>query len=88
MVLADGSLSEQAAAAPLVSRVKVVTGRSGRLIGQEAIQLHGGIGMTAEYSVGHYTARLTDIEHSFGDTTQHLRALSHGIGDYGMVEVI
>lgn len=70
------------------SRTKVVIGQAGRHIGQEAIQLHGGIGMTAEYTVGHLTSRLTAIEHTFGDTRQHLAGLSAGIGDYDMVDVL
>ena len=41
--------------------------RAGRHIGQEAIQLHGGIAMTAEYSVGSYTSHLTALDHLLGD---------------------
>ncbi len=48
-------------------RARLQTSRAGRHIGQEAIQLHGGIGMTAEYSVGHYTSRLTALDHLLGD---------------------
>ena len=55
---------------------KVQIGQSGRHIGQEAVQLHGGIGVTAEYSVGHYFKRMTMIEHGFGDTQAHLSALA------------
>ena len=55
---------------------KVQIGKSGRHIGQEAIQLHGGIGMTMEYSVGHYMKRMTMIERGFGDTQTHLSALA------------
>src|SRR5699024_6700537 len=54
------------------SRLKVIVGQAGRHIGQEAIQLHGGIAMTAEYAVGHLTGRHTAIEHTFGDTRTHL----------------
>ncbi|MDE9364101.1 acyl-CoA/acyl-ACP dehydrogenase [Luteipulveratus sp. YIM 133132] len=71
-----------------VSRTKVVTGQSGRHIGQEAIQLHGGIGMTAEYAVGHLTTRLTAIERTYGDTRQHLAALAAGLSDHGQVDVL
>jgi alkylation response protein AidB-like acyl-CoA dehydrogenase len=56
--------------------VKVQIGKSGRLIGQDAIQLHGGIGMTNEYKAGHYFKRLTMIEQAFGNTDHHLRALA------------
>jgi alkylation response protein AidB-like acyl-CoA dehydrogenase len=59
-----------------IHAAKVQIGRSGRHIGQEAIQLHGGIGMTMEYAVGHYFKRMTMIERGFGDTDQHLAALA------------
>jgi pimeloyl-CoA dehydrogenase small subunit len=52
---------------------KVQIGHSGRLIGEEAVQLHGGIAMTMEYKVGHYFKRMTMIEKLFGDTA-HLQA--------------
>ncbi len=48
-------------------RARLQTSRAGRHVGEEAIQLHGGIGVTAEYSVGHYTSRLTAIDHVLGD---------------------
>jgi alkylation response protein AidB-like acyl-CoA dehydrogenase len=56
--------------------VKVQVNRSCRLVGQEAVQLHGGIGMTMEYLGAHYFKRLTMIESLFGDTTHHLRRVS------------
>ena len=55
---------------------KVQIGRSGRHIGQEAVQLHGGIGVTMEYAVGHHFKRMTMIERGFGDTDSHLAALA------------
>jgi pimeloyl-CoA dehydrogenase small subunit len=55
---------------------KIQIGRSGRHIGQEAVQLHGGIGVTMEYALGHYFKRMTMIERSFGDTQSHLSALA------------
>lgn len=70
------------------SRLKVLLGRTGRHVGQEAIQLHGGIGMTAEYAVGHHTARLTAIEHTFGDSRHHLTRLAGTLGDHEMVDVL
>ena len=57
------------------SRAKLQTAHAGRLIGQEAIQLHGGIGMTAEYAVGHFTSRLTAINHWLGDARDQVAAL-------------
>jgi pimeloyl-CoA dehydrogenase small subunit len=62
-----------------LSAAKVQIGRSGKLIGQQAIQLHGGIGMTMEYKVGHYFKRVTMIDTIFGDADYHLRELArHG----------
>ena len=59
-----------------IAAAKVQVGKSGRHVGQEAIQLHGGIGMTMEYKVGHYFKRMTVIELMFGDTETHLAALA------------
>ena len=80
MSIADGNLDPVVAA-----RAKLQIGRSGRHIGQEAIQLHGGIGMTAEYPVGHYAARLTAIEHTLGSSEDQLRVLADRVGDYDIV---
>ncbi|WP_376089930.1 acyl-CoA dehydrogenase family protein [Roseomonas sp. CCTCC AB2023176] len=60
--------------------VKVQVGRAARRLGQEAVQLHGGIGVTMEYAVGHYFARLTAIDTMFGDADRHLRLLSDAGG--------
>jgi pimeloyl-CoA dehydrogenase small subunit len=59
--------------------VKAQIGRSQRYVGQQSIQLHGGIAMTMEYAVGHYFKRLTVNEGTFGNADHHLRAL----GDAG-----
>ena len=59
-----------------ISAAKVQIGRSGRFVGQQAIQLHGGIGMTMEYKVGHYFKRLTTIDTMFGDADHHLAELA------------
>jgi len=56
----------------VISAAKVQIGKSGRFVGQQAIQLHGGIGMTDEYSAGHYFKRLTMIDQTFGDADHHL----------------
>ena len=61
-----------------VSAAKVQVARSGRFVGQQAIQLHGGIGMTMEYSVGHYFKRMTTIETLFGDADHHLARVAAG----------
>ena len=58
-----------------------------RHIAQEAIQLHGGIGVTAEYPVGHYAARLTAIDQTLGDSTDQLRTLAARVGDHQLAEL-
>jgi pimeloyl-CoA dehydrogenase small subunit len=58
-----------------IAAAKVQVGRSGKIVGQGAIQLHGGIGMTMEYKVGHYFKRVTMIDTMFGDADHHLAAL-------------
>lgn len=55
-----------------VSAAKELIGRAGRFISQQAIQLHGGMGMTDELVVGHYVKRLTAIDVQFGDSDHHL----------------
>jgi alkylation response protein AidB-like acyl-CoA dehydrogenase len=85
MVLADPDTdAEQKREA--ASRAKLQVSKAGRHVGQEAIQLHGGIGMTAEYSVGHFTARLTAIDHLLGDGRQQIKNLSRRLTSYGVVE--
>jgi pimeloyl-CoA dehydrogenase small subunit len=73
MMAADDNAAERRRA---TAAAKVQIGNSGRKIGQEAIQLHGGIGMTMEYKVGHYFKRMTMIELMFGDAETHLAALA------------
>ena len=60
----------------VAAAAKVQIGRSGRKLGQEAVQLHGGIGVTMEYMVGHYFKRMSMIEVLFGDADSHLAALA------------
>ena len=59
-----------------MAAAKVQIGRSARLVGESAIQLHGGIGMTMEYKAGHYFKRLSMIDLAFGDADHHLRELA------------
>jgi alkylation response protein AidB-like acyl-CoA dehydrogenase len=54
-----------------LSAAKVVIGQAGRFVGQQAIQLHGGMGMTDELMVSHYFKRLTAIDLTFGDVDFH-----------------
>ena len=61
-------------------RAKVQIGKSGKFVGQQSIQLHGGIGMTQEAKIGHYFKRLTMIENTFGDTDYHLRRVTESGG--------
>ncbi len=56
-----------------VSAFKVQVGKSGRFVGQNAVQLHGGMGMTEELAVGHYFKRLTVIDNLFGNVDFHLK---------------
>lgn len=58
--------------AETVSAAMVQIGRSARFVGQSSVHLHGGIGMTMEYRIGHYFKRLTMIEQQFGDVDYHL----------------
>jgi len=55
-----------------VSAAKVHIGNSGRVVAQEAIQLHGGMGMTNELAASHYAKRLTMIDFVLGDSAHHL----------------
>jgi len=67
-------------------RVRLTVSRAGRHIGKEAIQLHGGFGVTAEYSVGHYTSRLTAIDHLLGDGDWALGRLAQNVASYETVD--
>ena len=59
-----------------MARAKYQLGVSMRFVGQNAVQLHGGIGVTDEYIVSHYFKRLTQMEMTFGDTLHHLGDVS------------
>ncbi len=64
-----------------LSQAKYQLGQSMRFVGQQCIQLHGGIGVTDEYSASHYFKRLTVIELSFGDSMFHLGEVSAHMQD-------
>lgn len=83
MVLADGGDEEAATAA---TRAWLQVASAGRRVCEEAIQLHGGIGVTAEYSVGHRLSRLTALVHQLGDARVSTAALAAGVTSYGAVE--
>ena len=59
-----------------MSAVKAQIGRSAKFIGQQAVQMHGGIAMTYEYKVGHLFKRLTMIDIAYGDADVHIRRLA------------
>ena len=55
-----------------ISALKVQVGKAGRLVGQHAVQLHGGMGVSNEMSIGHYLKRFTAIDSMFGNTQHHI----------------
>lgn len=83
MVLMSGDAE---AASDAARRTALQVSRAARHVGQEAIQLHGGIGVTAEYAVGNHVARLTALDHLLGDGTHHLGGLVSRIGDHEGVD--
>jgi alkylation response protein AidB-like acyl-CoA dehydrogenase len=64
-----------------LSRAKVQLGQSMRYVGQQMVQLHGGIGVTDEYIGSHYFKKLTQMEMTFGDTLHHLGEVSARMQD-------
>lgn len=82
MVAADAPDDVSEAAA----RASLQVAQAGRLIGHEAIQLHGGIGMTAEYSIGSHTAHLLALEQWLGTSGHHLSALANTVADHEGVD--
>ena len=75
MRLAEGAEN----ASLLVSAMKAKVGESARFVGAKAVQLHGGIGMTDEYPIGHYFKRLMAIDMMFGDSRFHLNRYADAI---------
>jgi alkylation response protein AidB-like acyl-CoA dehydrogenase len=59
-----------------IAMAKVSVGQAARFVSQQSIQLHGGIGMTEEYAVGHFFRRVMVIDHLFGDTAHYLNRLA------------
>ena len=59
-----------------LSRAKVQLGNAMRFVGQQSVQLHGGIGVTDEYAGSHYFKKLTQLEMTYGDTLHHLGEVS------------
>ena len=73
MMAGEDDAAERAKA---MSAVKAQIGRSAKFIGQQAVQMHGGIAMTYEYKVGHLFKRLTMIDAAYGDADVHVRRLA------------
>ncbi|MEZ0581350.1 acyl-CoA dehydrogenase family protein [Nocardioides sp. MH1] len=76
------AVGDTATVAEAAARASLQVSRAGRHVGQEAIQLHGGIAMTAEYNVGMITAHLTVLDHLLGDGSHHLRTLDATLMDH------
>jgi len=64
-----------------LAAAKFIVTRAGRYIAEQAIQLHGGIGMTWEYVLAHHAKRLVMLGHQLGDDDHHLKAYA------GLMEV-
>jgi alkylation response protein AidB-like acyl-CoA dehydrogenase len=62
-----------------LAAAKAYIGQAARFVGQQAVQLHGGMGLADELAVGHYFKRLTLIDATFGDTAHHLGTVSAAI---------
>ncbi|MEX0404646.1 acyl-CoA dehydrogenase family protein [Aquibium sp. LZ166] len=77
-MMADSDDAAERAKAMHAAKAEI--GRGGRLVGENAIQIHGGVGMTMEYAVGHYFKRMTMIDVAFGNTDHHMRALARAGG--------
>jgi len=77
LMLDEPDAAERAKA---LSAVKVQIGQAARFVGQQAVQLHGGIGVTDECAVGHVLKRLTVMEAEFGGSAQHLAAVARAGG--------
>ena len=70
--MANIKVTDDAERAKAVSAAKVQIGKACKFVGQNAIQLHGGMGMTDEMAIGHYFKRATMIESAFGSVDHHL----------------
>lgn len=82
----EGSSAEDVASA--ASHAALQVARAGRHIALDAIQLHGGIGMTAEYSVGHFSSRILAIGQIIGDEGFHGDRLAAHVGDHDVLDPI
>ena len=77
LLMAAAKLNDNAPdASKSISALKFQIGSAAKLIGEESIQLHGGMGVTEEMSIGHYFKRLTTIRTIFGNSDYHLKRYS------------
>ena len=75
------TLARGSSVGKLASAAKAKVGEAARFVGEQAVQLHGGMGMTDELNVGHYLKRLIAINVQYGDPTFHvLRCAEHVFG--------
>lgn len=70
---ARASISDESDRKRLASSAKIRVGQAAHLIGKEAVQIHGGMGMTDELPIGHYFKRLAVFDNEFGDVDFHMR---------------
>jgi alkylation response protein AidB-like acyl-CoA dehydrogenase len=75
----NASLAQGANVAKLASAAKAKVGEAGRYVGEQAVQLHGGMGMSDELNVGHYLKRLIAINIQYGDPAFHVRRCAEDI---------
>lgn len=73
-MMADSDDPDERSRAMAATKAKI--GSAGREAGETAIQLHGGVGMTMEYAIGHYFKRMSMIDITFGDSTFHMKRLA------------
>ncbi len=73
-MMADSSDGDERARAMAAAKAEI--GRGGRICGENAVQLHGGVGMTMEFAVGHYFKRMTMIDKTLGDVDHHMERLT------------
>ncbi|GAA3603317.1 acyl-CoA dehydrogenase family protein [Marihabitans asiaticum] len=71
-----------------IARCRSVVDRAGKLVGEEAIQMHGGVGVTAEYAVGHLTARLTQIARTWGTPDDRVGELAAAVGGHESISLL
>jgi alkylation response protein AidB-like acyl-CoA dehydrogenase len=71
--------AEASVRGPVISAAKMVTLEAARIVGSQGVQLHGGIGMTEEYAMGHYFKKLLAFEKTYGDGDWHAERLARRV---------